>query len=254
MATKMLTTTNLVLIMAALLVVNGLHIFVQLPLRRNKLGKLICGVLARAAVGGHDLWHRGRRCGAVRSEQDLRHHGRKAGDSGDRHEGGRGCGFGRYQGYRFGILADRDTENTRQILAAMEKSMGTVETTAYDTPAEMADALYDDEVQALILNEGYIPLLTEQENYQDFSDRTKIIYEYITKHEITAIKPTGSITKQPFVVYCSGSDERDSDITAKTRSDVNILAVVNPKTRQILLINTPGIIICPWPSTARWIS
>ena len=40
----------------------------------------------------------------------------------------------------------------------------------------MADALYDDEVQALILNEGYIPLLTEQENYQDFSDRTKIIY------------------------------------------------------------------------------
>ena len=117
--------------------------------------------------------------------------------------------------------------------------MGKVETASYDTPAEMADALYDDEVQALILNEGYIPLLTEQENYRDFSDRTKIIYEYVTEHEITAIKPTGSITKQPFVVYCSGSDERDSDINAKTRSDVNILAVVNPKTRQILLINTP---------------
>ena len=46
MATKMLTTTNMVLIMVALLVVNGLHIFVQLPLRRNKLGKLICGALA----------------------------------------------------------------------------------------------------------------------------------------------------------------------------------------------------------------
>ena len=46
MATKMLTTTNMVLAMAALLVVNGLHIFVQLPLRRNKLGKLLCGVVA----------------------------------------------------------------------------------------------------------------------------------------------------------------------------------------------------------------
>ena len=32
--------------MAALLVVNGLHIFVQLPMRRNKLGKLLCGVVA----------------------------------------------------------------------------------------------------------------------------------------------------------------------------------------------------------------
>lgn len=239
MATKMLTTTNLVLIMAALLVVNGLHIFVQLPLRRNKLGKLICGVLAVLLSAG--MIYGTVAAGAVQSalskisgimveKQVTAVIVMKEDEATD---------LGDTKGYRFGILADRDTENTRQILSAMEKSMGKVETTAYDTPAEMADALYDDEVQALILNEGYIPLLTEQENYRDFSDRTKIIYEYITEHEITAIKPTGSITKQPFVVYCSGSDERDSDINAKTRSDVNILAVVNPKTRQILLINTP---------------
>lgn len=239
MATKMLTTTNLVLIMAALLVVNGLHIFVQLPLRRNKLGKLICGALAVLLSAG--MIYGTVAAGAVQSalskisgimveKQVTAVIVMKEDEAAD---------LGDTKGYRFGILADRDTENTRQILAAMEKSMGTVETAAYDTPAEMADALYDDEVQALILNEGYIPLLTEQENYRDFSDRTKIIYEYVTEHEITAIKPTGSITKQPFVVYCSGSDERDSDINAKTRSDVNILAVVNPKTRQILLINNP---------------
>ena len=103
----------------------------------------------------------------------------------------------------------------------------------------MADALYDDEIQAMILNEGYISLLTEQEDYSDFSSHTKIIYEYVTEHEITSIKPSGSITKQPFVVYCSGSDERDSDINAKSRSDVNILAVVNPSTHKILLVNIP---------------
>ena len=239
MATKMLTTTNMVLAMAALLVVNGLHIFVQLPLRRNKLGKLICGVLAVLLSAG--MIYGTVAAGAVQSalnkisgvmveKQVTAVIVMKEDEATD---------LGDTKGYRFGILANRDTNNTQQILAAMEKSMGTVETTAYDTPAEMADALYDDEVQALILNEGYIPLLTEQENYRDFSDRTKIIYEYVTEHEITAIKPTGSITKQPFVVYCSGSDERDSDINAKTRSDVNILAVVNPKTRQILLINTP---------------
>ena len=239
MATKMLTTTNLVLIMAALLVVNGLHIFVQLPLRRNKLGKLICGVLAVLLSAG--MIYGTVAAGAVQSalnkisgvmveKQVTAVIVMKEDEATD---------LGDTKGYRFGILANRDTNNTQQILSAMEKSMGKVETASYDTPAEMADALYDDEVQALILNEGYIPLLTEQENYRDFSDRTKIIYEYVTEHEITAIKPTGSITKQPFVVYCSGSDERDSDINAKTRSDVNILAVVNPKTRQILLINTP---------------
>ena len=51
MGTQMLTTTNLVLVMVALLVINGLHIFVQLPLRRNKVGKLICGVLAVVLSG-----------------------------------------------------------------------------------------------------------------------------------------------------------------------------------------------------------
>ena len=46
------------------------------------------------------------------------------------------------------------------------------------------------------------------------------------------------ITKEPFVVYLSGVDTR-GDLTEKARSDVNILAAVNPKTKQVVLINTP---------------
>ena len=46
------------------------------------------------------------------------------------------------------------------------------------------------------------------------------------------------ITKEPFVVYLSGVDNR-GDLTEKARSDVNILAVVNPETKQAALINTP---------------
>ena len=239
MATKMLTTTNMVLIMVALLVVNGLHIFVQLPLRRNKLGKLICGVLA--VVLSVVMIYGTVAAGAVQSalnkisgimveKQVTAVIVMKEDDATE---------LGDTRGYKFGILANRDQENTQKLISAMQESMGQIDTREYETPADMADALYDDEIQAMILNEGYISLLTEQEDYSDFSSHTKIIYEYVTEHEITSIKPSGSITKQPFVIYCSGSDERDSDINAKSRSDVNILAVVNPKTRQILLINTP---------------
>ena len=239
MATKMLTTTNMVLIMVALLVVNGLHIFVQLPLRRNKLGKLICGVLA--VVLSVVMIYGTVAAGAVQSalnkisgimveKQVTAVIVMKEDDATD---------LGDTRGYKFGILANRDQENTRKLLSAMQESMGQIDTREYETPAAMADALYDDEIQAMILNEGYISLLTEQEDYSDFSSHTKISSEYVTEHEITSIKPSGSITKQPFVIYCSGSDERDSDINAKSRSDVNILAVVNPKTRQILLVNTP---------------
>ena len=46
------------------------------------------------------------------------------------------------------------------------------------------------------------------------------------------------ITKEPFVVYLSGVDTR-GDLTEKARSDVNILAAVNPVTKQVVLINTP---------------
>lgn len=62
------------------------------------------------------------------------------------------------------------------------------------------------------------------------------------------------VTKDPFVVYCSGIDARSSNINITSRSDVNILEVVNPTTRQILLVNTPGTTICPWPTTASWTS
>ena len=46
------------------------------------------------------------------------------------------------------------------------------------------------------------------------------------------------ITKEPFVVYLSGVDNR-GELTEKARSDVNILAVVNPSTKRVALINTP---------------
>ena len=200
MATKMLTTTNMMLIMVALLVVNGLHIFVQLPLRRNKLGKLICGVLA--VVLSVVMIYGTVAAGAVQSalnkisgimveKQVTAVIVMKEDDATE---------LGDTRGYKFGILANRDQENTRKLISAMQESMGQIDTREYETPAAMADALYDDEIQAMILNEGYISLLTEQEDYSDFSSYTKIIYEYVTE---------------------------------------NILAVVNPKTRQILLINTP---------------
>ncbi len=46
------------------------------------------------------------------------------------------------------------------------------------------------------------------------------------------------VTGNYFVVYCSGID-RAGSINTKSRSDVNILMVVNPLTKKILLVNTP---------------
>lgn len=128
MATKMLTTTNMVLAMAALLVVNGLHIFVQLPLRRNKLGKLLCGVVAvllsAAMIYGTVA------AGAVQAALN-----KISGIAVEKQvtavivmKEDEATELGDTKGYRFGVLAGRDTENTQQILAALNKSMGQVKT------------------------------------------------------------------------------------------------------------------------------
>lgn len=43
----------------------------------------------------------------------------------------------------------------------------------------------------------------------------------------------------PFVLYISGSDTRNTTLSLESRSDTNILAIVNPQTNKVLLLNTP---------------
>lgn len=55
--------------------------------------------------------------------------------------------------------------------------------------------------------------------------------------------------ENPFIMYISGSDTRSDKLSdEKSRSDVNILAVVNPKTHQVLLLNTPRDYYVPNPA------
>lgn len=55
-----------------------------------------------------------------------------------------------------------------------------------------------------------------------------------------------SIIKEPFTVYISGIDVY-GDVSETSRSDVNIIAVVNPQTHQILLVTTPRDYYVPIP-------
>lgn len=150
--------------------------------------------------------------------------------------------------YRIAVTESIDQENTQLTLEAMENSTGkAVQRINYDTMFAMVDALYADEVDALLINSAYVDILTEMEAYTDFSERVKCIWEYdihqIIEEEETEIIAEDPVTEEdsedaPFVVYISGSDTRSKKLKV-SRSDVNILAVVNPLSKQVLLINTP---------------
>ena len=70
-------------------------------------------------------------------------------------------------------------------------------------------------------------------NTEDVTEELEMSTEDFDKEDVF------SITEDPFIVYVGGSDTRTSKLTEKYNSDVNILAVVNPTTKQVLMINTP---------------
>ncbi len=161
------------------------------------------------------------------------------------------------QDYKIAVIESVDSENTKIVLDAMESSFGqAVQSVNYDNLFVMVDALYEKEIGALLINSAYVDLITEFENYTDFLKRVKCIWQYDI-HQSVDIDIDDNSEKEivveekseyaPFIVYISGSDTLSR--TLKTsRSDVNILAVVNPQTEQILLVNTPRDYYIPNPA------
>lgn len=162
--------------------------------------------------------------------------------------------------YTFAMTDSYDTDNGQAALSDIQNRLGTeVSVQKFDTVFAMVDALYAGDVQAMILNVAYTDIFDDVEHYRDFSEKTKKIYQYevSTTVEKPAQEPTETPTestvppkeekKPPFIVYLSGSDTR-SNVLATSRSDVNILAVVNPENKQILLVNTPRDYFIPNPA------
>ena len=164
--------------------------------------------------------------------------------------------------YTFAAL-ELDENCTQQAIEAIEKELGTsIAVQYFDNESLMASAYENGEAQALILNEGYLSIWNENEFYTQFEMRNRVLYtapvvESDGVHspgEVVApeTEPVADITNTPFIFYISGMDG-DSKLLARTRSDVNILMVVNPATKQILMINTPRdyYIVHPWGSGSR---
>lgn len=137
-----------------------------------------------------------------------------------------------------GYVNDIDYEYADKLMGEIDQTIGgTANYISFSTKAGLAEALYAKTVDAIILNKAYISMMEEMAGYEDFTTRTKTVYtkEIVEYIELVEKKESNLET---FVVYISGLD-MFGHIGVRTRSDVNILAVVNTKTRHIQLIHTP---------------
>lgn len=139
--------------------------------------------------------------------------------------------------YKFGVQYTMGAEDVGKAVEHINKKLGTdIELVVYDSVQEQAEALHDGEVQAIIYNEGYTGNLSEA--FEGYTRNVRIIYRYKIKKELDDEMIDMNVNKEPFSVFISGIDVYGA-IETNSRSDVNIIATVNPKTHQVLLITTP---------------
>lgn len=139
--------------------------------------------------------------------------------------------------YNFGVQYNMNGDQITSTVDAINEELGSeIRTTEYESLAEQAQALHDGEVDAIVYNEGYTGIL--EEAFEGYVENTKVIYTHSIKSEIENQSSDVSVTEDPFTVYISGIDVFGA-IETNSRSDVNILATVNPTTHQVLLVTTP---------------
>ena len=152
--------------------------------------------------------------------------------------------------YSFGIIGNVGREYTDSMIESIEKDLGKeIVTVEYTDSLSLVDALYAQEVQVIIFNEAYRGMVAE--SHKDFDTETKILgnHEIETVIDISEEEEEQEVADEKeeekkekkantFIVYCSGIDTYGS-ISKTSRSDVNVIAVVNMDTSQILLVNTP---------------
>lgn len=142
-------------------------------------------------------------------------------------------------GHSVGTLANINTQGSKKILKELNKSGIQMEKREYGSLTEMLESFYNGEVDSIVINESSRSQITDIDAYKDFDKNTRVVYQTSYKVENTdKANAVSNITTTPFNVLISGSDTRGG-YDENGRSDVIMVATVNPKTGTILLTSVP---------------
>lgn len=140
--------------------------------------------------------------------------------------------------YKFGIISGLDRTKVDSVIDGInEKLKDDLDVTEYNSYSDVVEDLYSGKIEAMMYNQALDELI--EENNPGFTEKVRIIDNFEIKTEIMMGDiPDLPITKEPFILYLSGVDAYGS-LDQTCRSDVNMLACVNPVTKQVLLVSVP---------------
>lgn len=142
-------------------------------------------------------------------------------------------------GLSVGTLRTIGTQGSSKALKELSKNGILMNQSEYDSLSAMLEAFYKGEVDSIIINESSRSQILDMESYADFDNNTRVVYQTSYKVENTdKANAVTDITSKPFNVLISGSDTRGG-FDENGRSDVIMVATINPKTSTILLTSVP---------------
>lgn len=142
-------------------------------------------------------------------------------------------------GLSVGTLRTIGTQGSSKALTELSKDGIVMNQSEYDSLSAMLEAFYNGEVDSIIINESSRSQILDMESYADFDNNTRVVYQTYYKVENTdKANAVSDITSKPFNVLISGSDTRGG-FDENGRSDVIMVATINPKTSTILLTSVP---------------
>lgn len=138
------------------------------------------------------------------------------------------------------IEANLDDEDNvkymNQAIEALNKEESTIKIDNASSYAKLAEDLYSGQTEAIYINEANYGMLEEQ--HETFMNDTRVLWSYDIVEEVKDISKDVDVTKEIFTIFISGIDTT-GPVSTVSRSDVNMLVTVNPKTKQILMTSIP---------------
>ena len=101
---------------------------------------------------------------------------------------------------------------------------------------DLSDKLLNKQAEIIVIEDSVLRILEDESPL--FIENAKTIKEFKIDIKQKEIKKGVNITKEPFNVFISGIDTYGS-VNSVSRSDVNIIATVNPNTNKIVLTSIP---------------
>ena len=150
--------------------------------------------------------------------------------------------------YKYGVhLTSTDTDGSNAMISDIEGALSSkIKVEEYSSDIEAAKALLEGKVDAAIYNKAYTSVIAESLESDDYEDQVRVLYQYGIQ---TSIEKESVDVGEPFNVLISGIDVY-GDISQTSRSDVNIIVTVNPKTKKVLLTSTPRDYYVPIPEVS----